>query len=168
MKTNKNLSRVIAIVISFILVLSSLSISTYADDEVVETGVYVAMYAVDADGTTCIPSDDDLENNSKKAVIKMGKTGIFRLEASIASIRQTTSNVKIKLPATLFAEEDGQRKSYIHDFKDSSVTSIFENETMISLIKEGEDYFLTFDLKTGSSLSHDFLVSFPNGITEVS
>ena len=168
MKTNKNLSRVIAIVISFILVLSSLSISTYADDEVVETGVYVAMYAVDADGTTCIPSDDDLDGDGRKAIIEMGKTGIFRLEASIASTRQTTSNVKIKLPATLFAEEDGQRKCYIHDFEDSSVTSISENETMISLIKEGEDYFLTFDLKTGSSLSHDFLVSFPNGITEVS
>ena len=136
MKMNKNLSRAFAIMISFIMVVSTLNISAYADDELVTQGVNkgitIEMTAVDARGQAAKP-------NGTAETISMGESGYFRLKAENASVEQQTVNVRIKLPEVLFVEEEGGKETrYLTDFKDSTTLSTSDN-IQIELVKKGKN-----------------------------
>ena len=159
MKMNKNLSRAFAIMISFIMVVSTLNISAYADDELVTQGVNkgitIEMTAVDAQGQAAGP-------NGTAETISMGESGYFRLKAENASVEQQTVNVRIKLPEVLFNQDE----YYLKDFNKDSTTLSTSDNIQIELVKEGEEHYLQFAFSEGSIVQHSFPVAFTNGVTE--
>ena len=159
---SKLLTQIFAVMICFVLIATSVSVSAYAENEMaVERGITIEMTAVDENG------------NEKETVCRpMGESGTFRLKAENTSVEQQTVSVKIKLPNNLF-ETDANGKTthcYIKDFENAD----FENEVKVSisgqtdifLINENGEHYLSFSFSEGTTFQHDFLVAFTNGITE--